>query len=115
MARRAENPEPVVEPLRDRRGTECSETAGRELECQWQAIESKADSGNIDRVLLVKHEARCRRSSAPHEQPHGFIAHQVARLERLLGVRDVERRNPEHDLAWHTQRLAARRKNRQLR
>src|SRR5580704_3353797 len=40
MARRAENPEPVVEPLRDRRGTECSEAAGRELECQWQAVES---------------------------------------------------------------------------
>jgi len=106
MARRAENPEPVVEPLRDRRGTECSEAAGRELECQWQAVESKADSGNIDRVLLVKHEARCRRSSALHEQPHGFIAHQVARPERLLGVRDVERRNPEHDLARHAQGLA---------
>ena len=64
---------------------------------------------------LVKHEARGRRSRPLDEQPHGLVAQELPRLERLLGVRDVERRNPEHDLARHAQRLATRREDRELR
>ena len=35
--------------------------------------------------------------------------------QRVLGIRDVERRDAEDDLAGHAQRLAARRQDRQLR
>ena len=115
MAPRAEHAEAVVESLRDRRGTECSQAPRGELQRERQAVESKADTGNVHRVLLVNDEARGRRVCPLDEEPHGFVAQKVARVEWLLGIRDVERRNPEHDLAWHAQRLAARGEDGELR
>ena len=98
VAHAAEHAEAVVEPLRDRRRTERPQAAGGELERERQAVEAKADTGNVHRVLLVEREAGRRRRPLD-EQPHGFVAQELARLERLLGIRDVERRDPEHDLA----------------
>ena len=60
-ASRTKKTEPVVEPLRDRRRAEGSDPAGRELERKRQAIEAKADSRDVVRVLTVEHEPRRRR------------------------------------------------------
>ena len=86
----AEHPEAIVEALRDRRGTECSQTAGGELERERQAVEPEADAGDVHRVLLIEREARRRRTSPLDEEPHGFVAEELTRLVCLLGIGDVE-------------------------
>ena len=85
VAAGAEHAEAVVESLRDRRRTERSQAAGGELERERQAVESKADAGNVHRVLLVEREAGRRRIGPLDEQPHGLVAEQVVRLERRSG------------------------------
>ena len=116
-ARRGSSPEDaeaIVEPLRDRRRTEHSQPAGGELERQRQAIEAQANAGDVGRILIVDGKTRSRRRRSLGEQPHGLVAEELARLERPLGIRDVQRGNSEHDLARHVQRLPAGRENRQL-
>ena len=73
-----EHAEAIVEPLRDRRRTERSQAPGGELERERQAVEAKADTGNVDRVLLVEREARRRRVRPLDEQPHGLVAQELA-------------------------------------
>ena len=114
VTRGAEHAKAVVEALRDRRGTKCPQAPGGELERERQAVEAEADPRDVHGVLLVEREARRSRLRPLDEEPHGLVVEEPARLECLLGVGDVERRNPEHDLARHTQRLAARRQDRQL-
>ncbi len=116
VAPAAEHAEAIVEPLGDRRRAQRSDAARGELERERQAVEAEADAGDVHRVLA--HRAR---SPAPPRPPARRTAarprsrRSSLRLERLLGIGDVERRNPEHDLARHAQRLAARREDRQLR
>ena len=114
VTRGAEHAKAVVEALRDRRGTKCPQAPGGELERERQAVEAEADPRDVHGVLLVEREARRSRLRPLDEEPHGLVVEEPARLECLLGVGDVERRNPEHDLARHTQRPAARRQDRQL-
>ena len=115
MAPGAQETEPVVEPLRDRRRTERSDPPGRELERERQPVEAKADARDVVRVLVVEREARRRGGCALDEERHGLVLAELVAVRALLRVGNVQRRNAKDDLARHAQRLAARRDDRQPR
>ena len=101
MAAVAKDPEPVVEPLRDRRGAQRSEPAGGELERERQPVEAKADAGDVLGDVLVEREPGRRRGRALDEERDGLVPEQPVGRESPLRVGDVERRDPEDDLSGH--------------
>ncbi len=108
----AEDPEPVVEPLRDRRRAQSPEPARCELERERQPVEAEADARDVLGHVLVEREPRRRRSRALDEQRDGLVAEEPLERERLLRIGDVERRDSEDHLPGHAQRLPARREDR---
>src|SRR4051812_24450821 len=102
-----QNAEAVVQPLRDRRGTERSETSGGELGRKREPVEAEADARDVHGVLLVEREAGRRRVGALDEEPDRLVAQELLGREPPLGIRNLERRNAEDDLALRAQRLAA--------
>ena len=90
MAVGAQHAEAVVEPFRDRRGTERRQTTGGELQRERQPVESKADPGDVGAVLLVEREFRRGGRRSFDEQPHGLVAQELVHLHRALGIRNAE-------------------------
>ena len=74
-----------------------------------------ADAGNINGVVAVEGKSRRCGIGPLDEQSDRLVLDELARLEGVLGIRDVERRNPELDLSPYAQRFAARGKDRELR
>ena len=115
MAPRSQQPEAVVEPLRNRCRAEHADPSCGELECQRQSVEPEADARHVLRVLGVELEAGRRGGRPVDEERDGLVLEELVQRERPFGARDVERRDAEDDLSRHAQRLAARRHDRQLR
>ena len=111
----AEHAETVVEPLRDCRRSQRSQATGGELERERQAVEAKADARNVKSVVVANRKPGHRGIRPFDEEPHGLVAEHIAGLECVLGIRDVQGRNPKHDLSANMQRFAACGKDRQLR
>src|SRR4029079_18648006 len=90
-----QEPEPVVEALRDRSRPERAEPRRRELERERQAVEAEADAGDVDRCLCVYLEPGRGRGAALREQAHSLVVQKLARRELLLRIGDRERRHAE--------------------
>ena len=109
----AEDPEAVVESLRDRRDAERAEPARRELERKRQPVEAKADACDVLRHLIVELEPGRRGGGACDEQRDGLVAEEAVGRQRSLRIGDVERRDPEDHLPRDAERLAACREDRE--
>src|SRR5581483_8880713 len=77
----AEQAEAVVETGGDRGRAERAEARGGELQCEREAVEAKADACDVRSVLRVEDEPRRRRRRTLREQPHRFVARELARVE----------------------------------
>ena len=92
-ARGAEHAEAGVESLGDRGRTERSQAPGCELERQRQAVEPKADAGDVHSVLARRSRSQApphppaRRTAAP---PHSAGDHAVRTSARDRGCRATE-------------------------
>ena len=109
----AEDPEAVVESFRDRRDTQRSEPARRELERKRQPVEAKADACHVLRHLIVELEPGRRGGGACDEQRDGLVAEEAVGRQRSLRIGDVERRDPEDHLPRDAERFAACREDRE--
>ena len=114
-AARAQEAEPVVEPIGDRCSAEGAEAAGCQLERERQPVEAEADARDVLGVLVGEREARRRRGGALDEEEDGLVLEQPGRRNRVLEPGQLERGDPEHDLSGDAQRLAARRDDGQSR
>ena len=86
-------------------------SARQRARARGEARQAVSRSGRHPGDVLFEPESR-RRSDGPlDEQRDGFVVEQLVRRERLLGIRDVERRDSKDHLSCHAQRLAARREN----
>ena len=82
----AQDPEAVVEPLRDRRRAQRAESTRGELERERQAVESQADARDILGDVLVELEPGCRRRGSLDEERDGLVLEQL--LPGTAPVRD---------------------------
>src|SRR5262249_48446024 len=94
----AEETEPVVETVGERRRGERVDPRGRELECQWEPVEAMTDPGDRRRRFSLECEARRDGSRSLDEEAHRLVAKQCVRLFLVRRIRNAERWNAEDDL-----------------
>ena len=112
----AQQPEAVVQALRERARTQPPEP--RRRPARAPAAGRRAGSRCAPRPSRSRASTAKPGTAAPRavrEQAHGLVAHQLLGGVAALGIRDRQRRHAEHDLAVDAQRLARGGEDRQRR
>ena len=102
-----EQPEAIIEPVRQALGAQETGAAGRELQSQGNAVEPVAYAGDGGGVGLGEGEAGDRLPGALAEEGHGVRGRHVVDADCARG-RHGQRTEPDHRLTRKAEHLPAR-------